>query len=260
MEEASRLAGGEGAVALHVGLHAAVSLVGSLEGEDSQPVAQGEAPSIARQLQAVARPGEVLMTSAVRDKARTRFEIEPRPTPAGGAQATLHGRALSVFALRGALSATSATAELSSTSGGAEDEVDAVPPLVGRSAEVARLQSLVSMSACQGITGQAVILTGGAGHGKSAIVRNVLRTVREDASLNALVLVAQVTASYRPLPTASHRCSTDHFELALCGTRLTRCSRWPSCARVPPRWRSRCATARRDSVPPSGHCHVRSNP
>ena len=96
-----------GAVTIHAGIHAAVSLIGSLagegEGEAARPVAQGEAPNIARQLQGLARPNEVLMSAVVRDKASSRFAIEPRAT-AGGAHVVLRGRELPVFALRGALS------------------------------------------------------------------------------------------------------------------------------------------------------------
>jgi hypothetical protein len=47
----------------------------------------------------------------------------------------------------------------------------------------------------QGISGQALLITGGAGHGKSALVRHVLASVREDEAAHAMVLVAQSSAT-----------------------------------------------------------------
>ena len=59
---------GAAALTVSVGIHAAVVVVGRLDG-GGRPVAQGEAPSIARQLQAAAAADEVLVSQVVRDKA-----------------------------------------------------------------------------------------------------------------------------------------------------------------------------------------------
>ena len=96
----------------------------------------------------------------VRDKASSRFAIEPRAT-ARGSHVVLRGREMPVFALRGALQLAAADSPQQQAVAGAGCAVE----LVGRSAEVGRLLSLMSMSR-QGTSGQALLLTGGAGHGK----------------------------------------------------------------------------------------------
>ena len=181
---------GKAALTVSVGIHAAMSIVGCLDG-GGRPVAQGEAPNIAHQLQAAAGPEQfVLVSGVVRDKATGRFEIEPHAGAAGSAQVRLQGRAMPVFALRGSkadMRTPASAAAAAAPSAG----------LVGRSAEVGRLQSLIEMSR-QGTGGQAAVLTGGAGHGKSALVAHVLSAVRADDSVRSTVLVAQASVHAPP--------------------------------------------------------------
>ena len=177
---------GKAALTVSVGIHAAMSIVGCLDG-GGRPTATGEAPNVARQLQAAAGPGHyVLVSGVVRDKALSRFEIEPHASAAEGAQVRLQGRAMPVFALRGSKASVAAADTAAPPSVG----------LVGRRAEVGRLLSLIEMSR-QGTGGQAVVLTGGAGHGKSALVRNVLDALRADDSVRSTVLVAQSSVRHR---------------------------------------------------------------
>ena len=191
MADAARL--GEGALTVSVGIHAALCLVGSLDGDGGRPVAQGEAPGLARQLQAAAGPGEVLVSLVVRDKAQSRFEILDREPHAHGAPVRLKGRAVAVFLLGGSKA---------DTVSGTGSAPAASSRLLGRSAEVGRLLSLMEASRREGGGGQAMLLTGGAGHGKSALVRHVLSAVREDDSAGAstLVLVAQCSATLGGVP------------------------------------------------------------
>ena len=67
--------GGEQSVSLHMGIHGAVSVVGAVGKHGSKPIAQGEAPSLARRLQETARSGEVLLSRAMADTSRARFDV-----------------------------------------------------------------------------------------------------------------------------------------------------------------------------------------
>ena len=58
---------------VHAGMHAAVSIVGPLgDGPEARPMAQGEAPRVALQLQQAARANEVLLTSVLFGTRRAR--------------------------------------------------------------------------------------------------------------------------------------------------------------------------------------------
>ena len=118
----------------------------------------------------------------------------------GGAPVTVHGRQLSLFILSGARTHRA-------VAGAVHAEVGAggAATLVGRGAEATRLQQLIGISQ-QGASGQAVVVTGAAGHGKSALVRHVLAEVqRTGQGQGSLVLVAQSSAMLSestPLQTA----------------------------------------------------------
>ena len=179
-------------LAVHVGIHAGLSIVGLMGGSGAgggeRFVAQGEAASVAQQLQHAAAANEVLLSHAVQDKACSRFALDER-TAADGAAVKLQGQNSRLFILRGS-----------------QQSLPAVPAcasghLVGRGAEVERLLRLIdiSHSESESVGGQAVVMTGAAGHGKSALVRSVLERVRAsgtggDEGQTPLVLMAQSSA------------------------------------------------------------------
>ena len=77
-----------GCVSASMGLHSALSVVSRMAmhggggGGEARPVAQGEAPSVARQLQDLAPPGVVVCSQGVYDAAGSRFVIQPlQPEP-----------------------------------------------------------------------------------------------------------------------------------------------------------------------------------
>ena len=77
--------------------------------------------------------------------------------------------------------------------------------LIGRDVELVRLLELMSMSQ-QGL-GQATVLTGAAGAGKSALVRTLIGRVRSMETKKTRVLLAQCSATMKtlePLYTCRH--------------------------------------------------------
>ena len=179
-------AAGVDAVAVRMGIHGALSVISHMvmTGGESMPVAQGEAPTVARRLQDLARPGTVVVTREIFLAASTRFQLEPLRVEGG---LRVQGAALETYVLTQSGSKQSL----------ALDDGQRTTSLVGRSAEISRLLSLVSL-AQQSAAGQAVVLTGAAGTGKSALVRDVIAKVH-GGDTPTCVLLAQSSATMKDL-------------------------------------------------------------
>lgn len=154
-------------VHLRVAIHTGLVVVGDVGGQDrGEQMVLGEVPNIAARLQAEAEPDTVLISEATRKLVRGHFELED------GGPRTLRGlsRAVQVYKVVGnAASHTRfeaiATADLT--------------PLTGRDREVEQIRGLWER-AREG-HGEALLLTGEAGIGKSRLLGVALETARLSA-------------------------------------------------------------------------------
>ena len=148
-----------GAVTLYIGVHAAVSVLGTEAG--GELLAQGEAPTCALSLQGLAGANQVLLSSAVQEAACSRFTFRES---AAAPLRTQGGQRQTVHELVGAVR------QVDAASAAGKQGV-----LVGRDAEVGHLLAVISST--QEGAARMVLLTGAAGTGKSALVRHVLAQV-----------------------------------------------------------------------------------
>lgn len=158
VDAVARLQGGGAPLACRIGVATGLVVVGELLGDGAaqERAVAGETPNLAARLQAVAEPGEVVISEATRALIAGRFEMAPLPPQA------LKGIKGSVAAFR-VLGDRAQESRFDALTGG-----DA-PPIVGRDQELALL--LERWETARRGEGQAVMLVGEAGIGKSRIVR-----------------------------------------------------------------------------------------
>jgi predicted ATPase/class 3 adenylate cyclase len=160
-------AGGDRALDARVGIATGEVVVGDLVGEsgrDAEAVI-GETPNMAARLQQSAQPGQVVVDPVTRDLLRQTFDL-----------ADLGGQELKGFA--GSTPAWAVTGEGTAESRFAATRNLSMTPMVGRDQE---LSDLIERwrQACGG-TGQAVLVRGEAGIGKSRLVETVAGKVAEE--------------------------------------------------------------------------------
>ena len=118
----------------------------------------GDAVNVAARLMAAARPGQILASRDLVQRSRARFHTTPLdPLTVKGKSTVVHACVLGAFAGRPRA---------------AEDAHDGLLPLVGRNAEAGALAEAVT--AARAGSGTFVEVVGGAGIGKSRLVRDVL--------------------------------------------------------------------------------------
>jgi len=146
--------------ALRVGVHTGLAVV-STGANASEPVVLGDTLDVALRLQAAAAPGTVVISPATRSLVRRGFATDPlAPLPAApGAM-----EALVPFRVR-------------DESGVGEEVAFDLAPLVGRARELDQLMNRWEVA--RGGTGQAVLLGGEPGIGKSRLLRALRDRVNE---------------------------------------------------------------------------------
>ena len=156
----SRLAGGNGPLECRIGIATGVVVVGELIGEGTaqEQTVVGETPNLAARLQALAAPGQVVVGEATR-----------RLLGAGFLLGDLGVQALK--GIEGAVSAFAISGERVLVSR-FEGRAKGLQPMVGRDQELALLLERWAQAAAG--EGQAVLLVGEAGVGKSRISRALL--------------------------------------------------------------------------------------
>ncbi|MGB7298158.1 MAG: AAA family ATPase, partial [Burkholderiaceae bacterium] len=171
-------------MAVRIGIHTGQVVVGELGDQASREnLALGETPNIAARLQAVAQPGDVLVSGDTAALLSGSFELALLERPA------LKGvsKPLDVYRV---LRETSTTSRFA-----AQHHGQATNRLVGRNEEVALLRARWNR-AVRG-EGQAVLLTGEAGIGKSRLVADMTDFV---AASGGLVLLSQCRQHYSDSP------------------------------------------------------------
>jgi class 3 adenylate cyclase len=161
----AQLTGGEAPLACRIGLATGLVVVGELIGEGvaQEQTVVGDTPNLAARLQALAAPGQVVVGEATRRLLGTGFLLDDL-----GAQA-LKG-------IAGAVSAFAVTGERVLASR-FEGRATGLQPMVGRDQELALL--LERWAQAEAGEGQAVLLVGEAGVGKSRISRGLLDALGE---------------------------------------------------------------------------------
>ena len=147
-------------LACRIGIATGLVVVGDLVGEGAarERTVVGDTPNLAARLQAMAGPGQVLVAPATRRLLGAAFDLEAL------GERELKGieRPIPVFAVRGERTLTSRF----------EARAGRPAPMVGRHFELAFL--LDRWRQASGGEGQAALLLGEAGHGKSRIVRALM--------------------------------------------------------------------------------------
>ena len=151
---------------VRVGINSGPAAVGVVGDADPQTVALGDATNVAARLEANATPGAILVGAGTAQRLHAGFELEP------AGEISVKGRAEPVTVKR-LLGAASGVPSLAATS---------LPKLVGRDAELARLDAVVA-DAVVG-RGRALLVLGDTGMGKTRI----LAELRESSGQNILWL------------------------------------------------------------------------
>ena len=167
---------------LRIGIHTGPAVV-STSPNTPEPVVLGTTLDVALRLQAVAAPGTVVISPATRSLVRRGFSTEALATlpPAGGSEA------LTPYRIREA--------------SGSSDEGFDLAPLVGRARELDQLMNRWEQARA-GI-GQAVLLSGEPGIGKSRLLRALRERVSEDpgdGTVRWLALHGSPYTQNTPLP------------------------------------------------------------
>ncbi len=152
-----------GRLSARVGIHTGLAVVGESGGGDrGEGLARGAAPNIAARLQARAEPGAVLISDATLRLVAGLFEVKDLGTP------ELKGirEPVRVLAVRRASGVRSRL-----------DRAPALTPLVGREQELGLLLDRFEQAREEG--GQAILISGEAGIGKSRLVRELRERLRE---------------------------------------------------------------------------------
>ena len=158
VEAVARLEGGGAPLGCRIGVATGLVVVGELLGDGAaqERAVAGETPNLAARLQGVAQPGEVVVSEATRALIAGRLEMTPlAPHALKGIEGPV--RAFRVAGERARESRFDALTD------------GAAPPIVGRDQELALL--LERWDTARRGEGQAVMLVGEAGIGKSRIVR-----------------------------------------------------------------------------------------
>ncbi len=179
---AVRLPGGE-ALAARIGIATGLVVVGDLVGGEAREHAVGRTPNLAARLQAMAKPGEILVSDRTRELIGSSFELHDL-----GKQ-QLRGIAVPVVAY-------SVTGERAFQSRFEAQRPARVAVMVGRADELGLLRD--RWHAARSGEGQVVLLTGEAGIGKSRL----LRALQESLAAEPPVLMY-------------HQCSPYHADSAL---------------------------------------------
>lgn len=146
---------------VRVGLNSGPAAVGVVGGEDSQTVALGDTTNVAARLQSAAEPGTIAIGPGTASRLAERFVLEPL------GEIAVKGRSEPVTASR--LVGPRPAAEPPSRT-----------PLVGRDAELARLQGAVAD--LHAGRGQVLLLVGDAGLGKTRMLAELRHLSGEDAT------------------------------------------------------------------------------
>ena len=155
----ARLQGGGAPLCCRVGVATGLVVVGDLVGEGA---AVGDTPNLAARLQAIAAPGQVVVAEATRRMLGDLFALEALPP-----------RALKGF--EGSSAAFAISGERAPVSRFAARQGSALAPIVGRDQELALL--LERWRQAEAGEGQAILLTGEAGIGKSRIAEALVAAV-----------------------------------------------------------------------------------
>jgi class 3 adenylate cyclase len=160
----ARLQGGGAPLACRVGVATGLVVVGDLVGEGAarEEVVVGDTPNLAARLQGLAGPGQVVVAEATRRMVGDLFALETLPP------SELKG-------LDGLSSAFAVLGERAMTSRFAARQGGALAPLVGRDQELALL--VERWRQAEAGEGQAILLTGEAGIGKSRIAEALVSAV-----------------------------------------------------------------------------------
>jgi class 3 adenylate cyclase/predicted ATPase len=178
-----RLPGGE-VLAARIGIATGLVVVGDLIGTgEAREHAVGQTPNLAARLQALAKPGEILVSDRTRELIGNSFELRDL-----GKQ-QLRGIAVPVAAY-------SVTGERALESRFEAQRTSRVAPMVGRAGELGLLQD--RWHAASSGHGQVVLLMGDAGIGKSRI----LRALKDSLAVDPPVVLY-------------HQCSPYHADSAL---------------------------------------------
>jgi class 3 adenylate cyclase len=161
----ARLSGGAAPLACRIGLATGLVVVGELIGEGvaQEQTVVGDTPNLAARLQALAAPGQVVVAESTRRLLGAGFLLDDLGAPA------LKG-------IAGAVGAFAVTGERVLASR-FEGRAQGLQPMVGRDQELALLLERWAQAAAG--EGQAVLLVGEAGVGKSRISRALLDALGE---------------------------------------------------------------------------------
>ncbi len=154
------LAGLGAELAVRVGIHTGLTVVSDMGAADRVEIDDlvGDTPLLASRLQAMAAPGEVLLSEAVARQVAGWFDLEdPGPVEVKGMDEPV--------SVRRALAPTTARSRIEARYG------SDVPPLVGRSAELEWLERRAAEAASRPVV---AVVMGDAGAGKSRLVRAFL--------------------------------------------------------------------------------------
>lgn len=182
-KQSAELQGARGlSIAVRVGVHTGEGVTGALGGRHRhEQLLIGSTPTIAARLQALARPDEVIVGQTTRLLVEPFFELSPVPAPPPPAAAP----GVEAFAVIGERGRT-----------GRLSAVRSLGKLIGRGDDVERLLALFERA--RDGQGQAVLVTGEAGLGKSRLLHSL--EARVPAAIGVLggqcSLYAQNTALY----------------------------------------------------------------
>ena len=177
---------------VRIGIAAGLVVVSHILAPERSAV--GDTPNLAHRLQAIARPGEVMVTDRMRILAGGAFDYEDRGRP------TLKGIGETVHVWRVIGPSAAQSRFEAATRGG-------VTPLVGREQEIGLLLDRWDLAGAGG--GQAVLIVGEPGIGKSRTMR-ALRERLDEAGMQAVQFQCSpyhVNSALYPV--------IDHFERAL---------------------------------------------
>lgn len=165
------------AAALRIGIHTGLAVV-SASPTMAEPVVLGNTLDVALRLQAAAAPGAVVISPATRSLVRRRFATEPLAPllPAGGS-----GEAVVPYRVR-------------EPSGAADEGAVDLAPLVGRARELEQLMNRWEQARAG--TGQAVLLSGEPGIGKSRLLRALRERIDETSGDGAVRWLALFGSPY----------------------------------------------------------------
>ncbi len=160
------LSGEEIPLAVRVGVHTGLVVVGEIGDGDKRTLALGETPNIAARLQELSTPNSVVVSSATHHLISNKFDFEDL----GGHQLKGFSQPLNLYRVTGEHS----TRQRLLASRGQHHE-----PLVGRDQETALLMERLEQ-ARKGV-GQVVLLGGEAGLGKTRMVQLVLERLADQS-------------------------------------------------------------------------------